>query len=169
MQIFWLALICLVLASPVAAAPVRGSNHGMTSAQLRQLRSLPVKPILPSQLPSGYTLKQVQVELKPAPRYQLEYRCFCGGQNYTIMLLGTTQPVKPNPKGVKFEKISVKGLGTQVQLGLYPAGQGFRQAYYLSSWLGKPPFQIGVVSALQGTRAPREHLIRFVQGLEYLK
>lgn len=166
---FLLALILIAAVLPTQetqAAPVRGSAHGLTSDQLRQLRQLPVRAILPGKLPVGYVLKQVQVQTGPQAGYQLDYRCFCGSMNFTISILGTHKPLSAG-KG-KLETVQASRLGTKLQLGLYPAGQGFKQAFYMSSWLGKTPLKIGVISALQGHSAPKADLLIFVQNLEYL-
>jgi hypothetical protein len=164
-----LMVLMLLLSSmtPAGAVVVRGNKHGLTAAQLRSLRQLPARAILPGRLPAGYALKVVQTTAGPKPTYQIDYRCFCGGMNYTISILGTTQPLLAKTAG-KFETLSAKTLGTSLKLGLYPAGQGFKQPFYMSSWLGKGAFRIGVISALQGHSAPRADLIFFLQNLEYL-
>jgi hypothetical protein len=155
---------------PAVAAPVRGAQHGMTSAQLRQLRQMPTKAIVPGKLPKGYTFKQLQVQTGSNPRYQIEYRCFCGGQNFTLSLLGTTKPYAlPKALSPQLEKIQAKALGSQLQLGLYPKDKGFREDYYHSNWLGPASFKMAIFSAMQGTRAPKADLIVLMQGLEYLK
>ncbi|HEY9839533.1 MAG: hypothetical protein ACAI44_28150 [Candidatus Sericytochromatia bacterium] len=158
----------LLLAGPSPAlAKVRGSAHGLTSAQLRQLRQLPVRAVLPGKLPPGYQFKILQVTTGKEPGYQLDYRCFCGGMNYTITLLGTTRPLKPGKAGAQ-QTVSAKGLGTHLKLGLYPPSLGIRQPFYMTSWLSKPPLQIGVISAQQGHSAPQQDLLTFIDGLVYL-
>lgn len=166
----WLSagLAALLATMPPAEALVRGSAHGLNSAQLRELRGLPIRAVLPGVLPPGYQLKNFQVETGPHPSYQIDYRCFCSGVNFTIELIGTAQPLKPKAPGSQRENLQVKGLGTHLQLAYYPPGSGIAQPFYLSSWLSKPPLQIGVLSAFEGHPAPAKDLRIFIQGLTYL-
>ncbi len=168
--LFTLLLSVFNIPFSAQAAAVRGSVHGLSSSQLRSLRQLPARAILPSQLPAGYVLKQIQVQAGPEPSYQLDYRCFCSGLNYTITLLGTTQPRQAGKAKGQLETLSAPRLKNKLQLGLYPAGQGYAQDYYMSSWLSSPKstFKMGVISALQGHRAPKADLQMFIKGLEYL-
>lgn len=147
---------------------MRGSVHGLKPEQLRQLRALPIRAVLPGFMPRGYQLKSFQIETGKNPSYQLDYRCFCSGVNYTIELIGTTRPLRPSKPGSQRENLLVKGLGTHLQLAYYQPEQGISQAFYLSSWLSKPPLQIGVLSAFEGHPAPKADLHSFIQGLIYL-
>lgn len=163
---FLLALICLPIfaSSALATANVRGNVHGLSSEQLRQLRQLPVKAVLPGALPPGYQLKGFQITSGKEAFYQLDYRCFCGGMNFTVNLIGTTRPMKAG-KPLKSETVQIKGLGTRLQLNYYPAGNSIRQPYYLSSWLKRPPLQIGLFSSFEGHSAPRNDLVHILQNL----
>lgn len=163
-----LAVAWIGVQPPAAQAVVRGSVHGLTPEQLRQLRQLPMRAILPGAMPKGYQLKEFQVSTGKEAGYQIDYRCFCSGANYTINLIGTTRPLKPAQAGSQRETILAKGLGAHLQLAQYPAGQGIAQAYYLSSWLSRPPLQVGVLSAFEGHSAPKQDLRIFMQGLVYL-
>lgn len=149
------------------AAPVRGTVHGMTAAELRKLRQLPGKPVIPGMIPAGYAFKRMDVVLKPTASYLLEYRCFCSGQNYMISVMGGTI-IKP-AKAIKWESVPVKALNTQVKIGQFAAGQGIPSAYYLTEWLGKSPLKIAILSAAQGKRAPYADFVKFVKHLEYMK
>ncbi len=162
-------LFLLLLGTPfqIDAAPIRGTVHGMTSSELRKLKQLPTKPLIPGTIPSGYLFKRMDVVLKPQASYLLEYRCFCAGQNYMITVIGSTQ-IKP-AKASKWESVPVKTLGRQIKIGQFPAGQGIESPYYLTEWLGKGPFKMAVLSAVQGKRAPYQDFVKFVKNLEYMK
>lgn len=158
-----LAIIMIALLSSARSVP-----EYFNPEQMKQIESFPQILVVAKQLPQGYRLKNFSLKNTPQrPEYQVDFRCFCAGQNYSISILGRTQPFDLALATAIEEVQSPLGV---LKLGDYPAipAQGFKAPFNMTHWFGSKTFRYTVVTGLTGKPAPRQDLIFLLKHLEYI-
>lgn len=166
MKHLWpLPLLMAVLLS--AASPGSLYPTYLDSGQKQEIHAFSHPLVLAKKLPKGYELKKISVKNDAKnPEYQVDYRCFCAGLNYTISILGRTQAFDL-ALAQTVEEIPHKQLGT-LKLGAYPAvpAQGLSKPFHMTHWFGRGKLRHTVITGLGGNPAPRQDLLIFLQDLE---
>lgn len=124
--------------------------------------------VLAQSLPPAYRLKKLVLRPDPKqPSYQIDYRCFCAGLNYSISILGSTQPFDLTV-AQSIQKVSAGALG-ELTLGHYPAlpAKGLKKPFAMTHWFGTGPLRHTVITGLSGNPAPISDVRLFLNSLDY--
>jgi len=123
--------------------------------------------LIANQLPQGYVLKKVQLNKHDTLlNYQIDYHCYCAGQNFSISILGNKKTFDL-ALADKIEKVPTP-LGP-LTLGAYPAvpKKGIKKPFQMTHWFGTGQMRHTVITGLTGNPAPDKDMMYLLKHLEY--
>ena len=139
-----------------------------TPNQLKEISQFKQPLPIPTQLPQGYVLKQFSLNHQGTkPAYQIDYRCFCAGQNLSFSIVGSTKPFDLTLAS-KLEVIETK-VGP-LKLGIYPAAphNGLKKPFHMTHWFGQGKLKHTVITGLTDNPAPHQDIVYVLKHLEYV-
>lgn len=172
----------LSTATALAAQPAKAAAHPvhqLVPPQIRLLKALGSAVVVPTYLPKDFELDGLYLEYTHpgpggGPGYELRYRCFCEGQNQSLIVRGSTGGFG-GPGGDEHFAVKNPQLGAITVEYFKPGGlfADLKQGYYFSDWVGKGPLYFSILtgsgnSAEEAPPPARTELIKVLQGLRYL-